>query len=227
METITRARVPLATSRYWVSMKRFKGRLERVYCPNISQRVRWFIPGPRSSDRQRMLPGVGYCRVDDEVAPSCRMQPSSRHHSGHGATEIWLVWWRKAVRVRSIANCVCLCHFVCVCLFVRPLAYLKNHIPKRHQILYACCPCPWLSPPLPTVTTVGCPSAHLSVPSIDSSYGCWRLCYWAPCGQEISTNSCGRAAGAGAQQQMRVASCWESTKKAQHRLDNYFANELE
>jgi len=67
METITKARVPLATSRYWVSMKRFKGRLERVYCPNISQRVRWFIPGPRSSDRQRMLPEVGYCRVDVEL----------------------------------------------------------------------------------------------------------------------------------------------------------------
>jgi len=36
---------------------------------------------------------------------------------------------------------------------------------------------------------------------------------------QISINSCGRhALGVGAQQQMRVASCWEPTEKAQHRL---------
>ena len=46
-----------------------------------------------------------------------------------------------------------------------------------------------------------------------------RVCCWAPCGQEILIDSCGRrATGAGAQQQMRVASCWEPTEEARHRL---------
>jgi len=62
--------------------------------------------------------------------------------------------------------------------------------------------------------TVGCPSVRLAVASIDSSSGGRRVCCWAPCGYDISTDSCGRrAAGAGAQQKMPLASCWESTKE--------------
>jgi len=32
---------------------------ERVFCPNISQKVQQFIPGLRSCDRKRMLSKVG------------------------------------------------------------------------------------------------------------------------------------------------------------------------
>ena len=38
---------------------------------------RQFIPGPRGSDRQRMLYEVGDLRVDDEVAPSCSLLDST------------------------------------------------------------------------------------------------------------------------------------------------------
>ena len=37
----------------WTKQRRFKGRLERVYCPNTSQRVRQFILGLRSGDRKK------------------------------------------------------------------------------------------------------------------------------------------------------------------------------
>ena len=37
-----------------------------------------------------------------------------------------------------------------------------------------------------------CPYVRLCVPSIDSSSGVRRVCCWAPCGQEISTDSCRR-----------------------------------
>ena len=62
-------------------------------------------------------------------------------------------------------------------------------------------------------------SVRLSVLLIHSSSGGWWVCCWATCRQEISTSSCGhRAAGAGAQQQMLAASCWELMEEAQHRL---------
>jgi len=61
-------------------------------------------------------------------------------------------------------------------------------------------------------------SVCLSVPSIDSSSGSRWVCCWAPCGQEISIASALPAPCAGAQQQMRVASCWQPTKEAQYRL---------
>ena len=49
---------------------------------------------------------------------------------------------------------------------------------------------------------------------IDSSNGGQRVCCWALCGQNISIDSCGRrAAGAGAQQQMWVASRWQPTEE--------------
>ena len=58
-----------------------------------------------------------------------------------------------------------------------------------------------------------------SVPSLDSSYGGWRVCCRVPCGYEISIDICGRrAAGAGAQQQMRVAGSVMLRKKTQHKL---------
>ena len=64
-------------------------------------------------------------------------------------------------------------------------------------------------------------SARLSVPSIDSSNGDRRVCCWAPFGQEMAW--CGRrAAGAGAQQQMRAASLWQPTEEAEHRLVSVF-----
>jgi len=64
------------------------------------------------------------------------------------------------------------------------------------------------------------PSVRLSVCPIDhNSNGGLQLCCWAPCGQEISIDSCGRrAAGAGAQLQMRAASCWQLMEEAEHRL---------
>jgi len=37
---------------------------------------------------------------------------------------------------------------LCVCLFVCPLAYLKNHTPKFHQMFCRCHLWPWLGPPL-------------------------------------------------------------------------------
>jgi len=53
--------------------------------------------------------------------------------------------------------------------------------------------------------TVGRPSVCL--PSIDSSNGVRRVCCLAPFGQEMKIDSCGRrAAGAGARQQVWVAS---------------------
>jgi len=62
--------------------------------------------------------------------------------------------------------------------------------------------------------TVGRPSVRLSVTSIDSSNGGRLVCCWAPRGQKISTDSCGRrAAGAGAQQQMRVASRYAMSRR--------------
>jgi len=61
-------------------------------------------------------------------------------------------------------------------------------------------------------------SVCLSVPSIDSSSGSRWVCCWAPCGQEISIASALPAPCAGAQQQMRVASCWQPTKESQYRL---------
>ena len=36
----------------------------------------------------------------------------------------------------------------------------------------------------------------LSVPSTDSSNGSWKVCRWAPYGQEIYIDSCGQATGA-------------------------------
>jgi len=72
--------------------------------------------------------------------------------------------------------------------------------------------------------TVWRPSVRLSVPPINSSNNGRWVCCWAPCAREISIDSRGRCAtGARAQQQMRVASCWEPTEEAQHRLD-YRAN---
>ena len=63
------------------------------------------------------------------------------------------------------------------------------------------------------------PSVRLSVPSIKSSNGVRLVCCSAPCVQEISINSCGRrAAGAGAQQQMRAASRCQPTEEAERRL---------
>ena len=50
LETTKRVRMP---------MECLKGRQERVYCPNILQRVRQFIPGLQSSGRKRMLSKVG------------------------------------------------------------------------------------------------------------------------------------------------------------------------
>jgi len=45
------------------------------------------------------------------------------------------------------------------------------------------------------------------------------VCCWEPCRQEILINSCRcHAASASAQQQMLVASRWEPTEEAQHRL---------
>ena len=58
------------------------------------------------------------------------------------------------------------------------------------------------------------PSVRLFVPSINSISGMCCIC----CEQEISTNSCG--AGAGAQQQTWVASCWQPTEETEHRLVN-------
>jgi len=66
--------------------------------------------------------------------------------------------------------------------------------------------------------TIGRSSVCLCVPSIDSSSGSRWVCCWAPCGQEISIASALPAPCAGAQQQMRVASCWQPTKEAQYRL---------
>jgi len=58
--------------------------------------------------------------------------------------------------------------------------------------------------------TVERPSIRLSVASINSSNGDRQVCCWAPCGQETLIDSCKRrAAGAGAQKQMRVASYWQ------------------
>ena len=68
--------------------------------------------------------------------------------------------------------------------------------------------------------TAGRPSVCLSVPSIN---GCRRVCCRAPCGQEMSIDSCGRAAGVVLQARRRsaanaVGSRWESTEEAHHRL---------
>ena len=82
--------------------------LESVYCLNVSQRVRQFVPGVWSSDRKRMLSELGDWRVDDEVARAAeRMQPnSSWHHSGHKATKIWQVWWHTVCFSEHITNIV-------------------------------------------------------------------------------------------------------------------------
>ena len=68
-------------------------------------------------------------------------------------------------------------------------------------------------------------SGHLTVrlsvpvPSISSNNSDRRVCCWEPCRQEILINSCRcHAASASAQQQMLVASRWEPTEEAQHRL---------
>jgi len=47
--------------------------------------------------------------------------------------------------------CYELCHvclYVCLCVFlyVCPLAYLKNHMSKLHEMFCTCYLCPWLSP---------------------------------------------------------------------------------
>ena len=60
-------------------------------------------------------------------------------------------------------------------------------------------------------------SVHLSVPLTDSSSRGQWVCCQVLCGQEILIDTCGGcAAGAGAQQQMQVASCWEPKEEAQH-----------
>jgi len=59
--------------------------------------------------------------------------------------------------------------------------------------------------------TVGCPSVRPSVPSIDSSSG--RFSVKRPVGMRYRSIG----AGAGAQQQMRAASCREPRGEAQHR----------
>ena len=81
---------------------------------------------------------------------------------------------------------------------------------------------------------------RLSVASIDSSSGVRRVCCWAPCGQEISIDGCGRAVsavqqvprrayGAGAQQQRRrsrrqrlavSSKCWQCHVDSQRRRLN-------
>jgi len=79
-------------------------------------------------------------------------------------------------------------------------------------------------------------SLTLSVCKAGSIYvtvGCSSVCLFhrAPCGQEISIDSCMRSvvsvqearsvARAGAQQQMRAASRWQPTDEAEHRLVNF------
>ena len=63
--------------------------------------------------------------------------------------------------------------------------------------------------------TVGLPSVRLSVSPIDTAAGGFA----AEChaGIRVSVDSCWRRS-AGAQQLMRVASCWEPTEEAQRRL---------
>ena len=64
----------------------------------------------------------------------------------------------------------------------------------------------------------------LSVPSIDSSNGCRRVCCWTPRGRRylsiayLPSHCRQRAASAGCHQQMQLVSCRELTKEAQHSL---------
>ena len=62
----------------WIKQKCFKSQLKSVYCLNVSQRVRQFIPGLRSRVRERPPSEVGNSHVYDEVAPSCKKQPCSQ-----------------------------------------------------------------------------------------------------------------------------------------------------
>ena len=64
---------------------------------------------------------------------------------------------------------------------------------------------------------------RLSVPSIHSSSGGRRVCCWAPCGQEISVDSCGRAAGAVLQARRRAAA---SADRVTSRSDSTQNSEL-
>jgi len=63
--------------------------------------------------------------------------------------------------------------------------------------------------------TVGLPSVRLSVSPIDTAAGGFAAERHA--GIRVSVDSCWRRS-AGAQQLMRVASCWEPTEEAQRRL---------
>ena len=60
-----------------------------------------------------------------------------------------------------------------------------------------------------------CNSRVSVFPSIDSRNGDRWVCYWALCGQQACCRS--SSVGADAQQQMRVASCWEPME-SRHRL---------
>ena len=79
-----------------------------------------------------------------------------------------------------------------------PVCQLKTAAPDRYRCrcIRACWRadywrCPY-SMPSKVYVTVGGPSAHLSVLSLGSYCGMWRVCSWAPRGQGISIDSGGR-----------------------------------
>jgi len=115
-----------------------------------------------------------------------------------------LRWWRLLHAQRILSN---------------QILFIKNKLPQKAPVYWRC---QHSMRSRVYVPGNGRASVRLSVPSIDNSNDSRRVCCWAALrAGDIDRRQRGRAPysmRAGAQQQMRVASCWQPTEEDEHIL---------